>query len=78
MSDRVWIIGRVVVDDDVTSRDGAEGEGLDEFASPFGHRNSDGAACLLQSAQDLDSFVGGDPTANSKRDSFGRRGDCRI
>ena len=67
VSDRIGIIRRIIVDDDVTARKRAKRQWLHKLTSPLRHRDSDRTARSLQSAQYFDGLVGRDAAADAER-----------
>jgi hypothetical protein len=78
MSDWIRIIGRVIVDNDVTTREGAKREWLHKLARPLRHRDSDRAARSLQSTEHFDGLVGSDTATDTKRNALDHRRSLRI
>jgi hypothetical protein len=67
--DRVWVLGRVVVHDDVRAGERAEGERRDELARALCHPDAHLTSGALQPAQNLHGLVRRDPARDAERDA---------
>jgi hypothetical protein len=76
--DRVWIVRRIVVNNDMRAGESAKSQRRDEFAGAPCHRDPHDATGALQTAQNFGGLVGSDAPRNAegnfsarKRTAFG-------
>ncbi len=67
--DWIGIIGRIIVHDDVRTRECAEGEGLNELTGVTRHRHPHVATGALQAAQEFDALISGNAPGYAKADA---------
>jgi hypothetical protein len=67
VSNRIGIVGRIIIDNDMAARKRAKRQRLHKLTRPPGHRHSDRATGLLKSSEHFDSLVSSDTATDSKR-----------
>src|SRR5207244_6861597 len=68
--DRIRVLRREIIDNNVRTRDRAKSKWLNKLTSVPRHADSDGTIRSLQAAQDLDRLVSGNPAGNAQRNSL--------
>jgi hypothetical protein len=66
--DRIGIVGSIIIDDDVRTRQGAKREGLNELARVTGHGYPNVTTGALEATKHFDRLVGSDSTGDPERD----------